>query len=62
MRDKPSQESSMSVLTRRAMSFAAAVLGAAVLTAGAMIASVAEGSSPAGVVHHQSWALEITDR
>jgi hypothetical protein len=52
----------MSGLSRRAMSFAAAVLGAAVLTAGAMIASVAEGSSPAGALHHQGWSFEITAR
>lgn len=47
----------MKTLSRRGLMMIAAVLGAAVLTAGAMIASVAEASSAGQVLHHQGWSL-----
>jgi hypothetical protein len=52
----------MSPLSRRSVMLIVAVLGAAVLTAAAMIASVAEAASAGQAVHHRGWssALVVT--
>lgn len=47
----------MNTVSRRGLMMVAAVLGAAVLTAGAMIASVAEASSAGQVLHHRGFSL-----
>jgi hypothetical protein len=49
----------MAVMSRRRMMFAAGILGAAVLTAVALIASVTETGRPHSAIHHQGWTLSL---